>query len=129
MTLFRSLDMALQRSQEAIFGEPMTFKPRMYTADVNAPRPPSPTRPIVQLTAIYAEKDISETIKHSFDMHTAQRPGVSAHLHTIEVDPRLWNVDPQKGDRFVRQSPAETWKIVSTDPQSDGRVICNVERL
>lgn len=127
MILFDAADLAAQRTLHAVYGEAFAHQPMARVADVNAPRAIDATRAAAVLTGIYRERDASDQIPASLDTRTDMRPGVSMHVHMIEIDPRLnASVMLASGDRLLRVATGQSWRIVTIDPDSAGRLICTV---
>lgn len=126
--LFDAADRAAQAVHERLFGEAMTLKPKALGPDPNASAGVDGARAQVAVTGIYREMDVPPNVVGSLDTHTDQRPGVSAHRHVIEIDPRSQGgVNIARGDLIARASPAQSWRVVSIDADSAGRLFCNVE--
>lgn len=130
MSLFDRYDQAAQAVQEAVYGESFTAVPMARAADVNAPWAADGARSVQSFTGIYREKDIDFNVPDAMDGYADRKPGISAHTHIIEVDPRRWPlVDPQTGDILIRAKDASRWRVASTDLDTMGRVLCNVSRV
>jgi hypothetical protein len=130
MGLFPAYDRAAQGVHEAMFGEIFTLRPKTAQADPNAGFAVDATRPQIAVTGIYRETAVPPTVPESLDPHTDRRPGVSAHRHVIEVDPRTQGkVNISRGDILVRAAPAQAWRVTSIDYDTAGRLFCNVERV
>jgi hypothetical protein len=128
-TLFGRLDLAAQAVQERVFGEAFTLRPRKRAAEVNAAWQPDLDRIEIGLVGIYRERDADMNVTDAWDQRTDRRPGLSAHTHVIEIDPRT-NVGfvSQTGDLLLRQDDGSLWRVVSIDPDTMGRLLHNVER-
>jgi hypothetical protein len=130
MGLFSAYDRAAQGIHEALFGEIFVLKPKIAQADPNAGFGVDGARARVAVTGIYREIDVPPIVPESLDPHTDRRPGVSAHRHVIEVDPRTQGrVDVSRGDILTRAAPAQSWRVMSVDYDTAGRMFCNVERV
>jgi hypothetical protein len=130
MSLFAAYDSAAQAVHEALFGEAFTLRPKIAQADPNAGFGVDGARAQIAVTGIYREMDAPPTVPESLDPHTDRRPGVSAHRHVVEVDPRTQGaIDISRGDILVRAAPAQNWRVISVDYDTAGRMFCNVERV
>ncbi len=126
--LFNLYDVAAQATHEAVFGEPFLLRPTKRTSDVNAPLVPDVSRPSITLTGIYRETDKSMNVVDAWDSRADRRPGVSMHVHLIEIDPRRQAVQLEVGDVLQRVGDGTQWRVTSIDSDSAGRQFLNVER-
>jgi hypothetical protein len=129
MSLFDRYDLAAQGTIEALYGEQVSHVPMVRNVDVNAPWVPDGSRSVQIVTAIYREKDKDPNVADQPDRMADRKPGISAHTHVIEVDPRRVAIDPRTGDQFIRVKDGSRWRVTSTDPDTMGRVHCNVSRI
>jgi hypothetical protein len=58
----------------------------------------------------------------AWDERTDRRPGVSAHNHFIDIDPRRWPaVAPQVGDLVQRTDDGARWRVARVERDDMGR--------
>lgn len=129
MTLFGRLDVAAQAVHERVFGEAFTHRPMHRGPDVNAPWRADPEREICKLVGIYTERDLPPEMGDQIDQRLDRKPGVSAHVHMIEIDARRITANINVADHLVRLADGAVWRVVSIDPDTDGRLFCNVTRV
>lgn len=131
MSLFRNLDLAAHAVQEAIYGDRFVFQPMKRAKNVNASWVPDPDRGPgdVEIVAIYTERDAPINLPENTDSQQDHRPGISAHVHQIEVDLRRWFVEVNVGDMLTSLDDGRRWQVEQTDPTDVGRVICTVRLL
>jgi hypothetical protein len=130
MALFAGLDKAAQGVHEAVWGDSFTLKPQRRAADVNARRRMDTTRDEVTFTAIYRQEVAAINQVDAWDERTDRRPGVSAHNHFIDIDPRRWPaVAPQVGDLVQRTDDGARWRVARVERDDMGRVVLAVEAV
>lgn len=131
MSIFARLDFAAHHAQEVVYGDRFVFQPMKRAKNVNKAWIADPARGPGDLiiTAIYVERDAPINLPENSVPEQDHRPGVAAHIHTIEIDPRRWLVEPRVGDMLTSLADNRKWQIEQTDPTDVGRMICSVRLL
>ena len=129
MSLFSNLDLVAQATHEAIFADDFVFTPMTRARNVNGGWIADTSRPEAYIRAIYTERDVTMNLSENTDSQQDHRPGVSAHIHSIEVDPRRCGITVALGDLFTSVADNRRWQVEQTDPTDVGRVRCTVRLL
>jgi len=118
----------LAPAQNDIYGEAMVLLPRLESGDVNAPVQGDTSRSTVSFTGILFDPASKPQITHSYDMHTAQRPGLDTTEPRIDIMPDqiALGITVRRGDLIEQAATGQRWRVSRVVPTKGGVLRCFV---
>ena len=111
-----------------VFGDVFQHIPMMRPADVSAKHVQDSGRPIQSILGIFHSAPTDPAFAHSYDIHTAQRPGVSATHMTITLKSGTV-IDLRESDRLMRVADSSTFRVVNTFTSETGAIVAQVNQI